>query len=122
VDQQNAETRDAFDFHTEHFDMWAVVEIMGRKVFAGRVTECVIAGAGFLRVDVPAVEALPAFTRYVEPHSVYGITPVNEAAARLCAERLRLRPVNTWELPALAPVFDAEATAADDCESDGCLF
>ena len=37
---------------TERFDTWALVEIMGHKQLAGRVSETTLAGAGMLRVDV----------------------------------------------------------------------
>ena len=34
-------------------DAWAIVEALGHNLFAGKVSEHVIGGAGFIRVDVP---------------------------------------------------------------------
>ena len=52
----------------EKFEEWAVVEIMGHKRFAGKVTEQAMGGAGFVRIDVPEItlpsgDVLPAFTK-----------------------------------------------------------
>ena len=47
---------------TEQFETWAIVEILGRKRFAGWVTEQQVAGQGFVRVDVPPVSRLIAVT------------------------------------------------------------
>lgn len=38
------------------FDQWAIVDVMGHQRYAGRVTEETLAGAGFIRVDVPEVK------------------------------------------------------------------
>ena len=40
----------------QKFEGFAIVELMGRNVIAGYVSEQVIAGAALLRVDVPATE------------------------------------------------------------------
>lgn len=41
----------------ESFEGFAIVELMGRHVVAGYVTEQVIAGVAMLRVDVPGANA-----------------------------------------------------------------
>ena len=85
------------------FDSWAIVEVMGHKKFAGRVQEHVVAGHGFIRVDVPECEAdgqkVEGFTKFIGPSSVYAMTPVSEAVARAVALQLRERPVHPWEMP-----------------------
>jgi hypothetical protein len=86
----------------EPFEQWCIVEIMGHKQLAGRVSEQVVAGKGFVRVDVPAVGDLQEFTKIVGPDSIYCLTPVSEKVAKLFAEKLRERPVSTWDLPAPA--------------------
>jgi len=75
------------------FDEWAVVELLGHTTLAGRCTEETIAGAGVLRIEVPATNDTPAFRRYVGPKALYSITPCSEyeayrLAARLKADRL----------------------------------
>lgn len=92
----------------EAFDSWALVEIMGRQQIVGRVTEAVIAGGAFLRVDVPAFNGSKAFTRFYGASSIYCISPVTEDVARqlLSQTRFRNEPVERWQLPQLAEKVD----------------
>lgn len=69
-------------------DTWAVVEIMGHKRIAGRVTEEPIAGTNMLRIDVPEVDGRPAYTVYHGGSAIYGITPCSEELARRAAADL----------------------------------
>lgn len=80
------------------FASWAIVEIMGRKQFAGMVSEQVIAGKGFLRVDVPETKHAKAFTKYFGTSSIYALTPTDEETARRFAEALREQPFETWRI------------------------
>lgn len=97
----------------EPFDSWAVVELMGRQVIAGRVTEAVIGGAALIRVDVPeqperkAVQswdhdepAIPAYTRYLGAASIYALNPCTEEIAKQAAQRMRARPPLAFGSPA----------------------
>lgn len=87
----------------EAFASWAIVEVLGRKQFAGHVSEQVVAGQALLRVDVPETtvgnETIPAFTKFVGPGSIYMLTPTDEATARRVAAALRERPVHVWQMP-----------------------
>jgi len=78
---------------------WGVVELMGHNVVAGEVSEQTIAGAAFLRVDVPEVDGQRPFTKFFGGAAIYAITPTDEATAREAAARLTVRPVNTWVVP-----------------------
>lgn len=71
-------------------DTWAVVEIMGHKVYAGRVTE----HGPFIRIDVPAVEGVEAYSKLFGASSIYCITPCTEEVARVAANRHRARPLD----------------------------
>jgi hypothetical protein len=85
----------------EAFATWAIVEVMGHKRFAGFVSEQVVAGHGFVRVDVPPIGEGPrdgAFTKLFGTASIYAITPVAEDVARKAAASFRERPVETWLL------------------------
>lgn len=82
------------------FDTFAIVELFGHARIAGRVSEQVIAGQGFVRVDVPANEQYPAFTRMYGTGAIYSITPVDESIARAAAAGMRERPVMVY-IPAL---------------------
>lgn len=112
---------------SEAFASWAVLEIMGHRRLGGFVRECQIAGAGMLRIDVPADGDTPAATVFYPPSSVYALTPCSEPAARAVAAANRVEPVHAWELPAAkdgpdrlrGPYFDPEIHAADDEDDEG---
>lgn len=90
-------------------DTWAIVELMGHRRVAGRVREAQVAGAGFLRLDVPAAGDSPARSQYVSPTSVYALHPVDETTARRVAQAWRSEPVTAWEMrdmPALTAPTD----------------
>jgi len=78
-------------------ETWAIVELFGHSQIAGLISEEEVAGAMFLRVDVPAVtEGREPFTRYFGNGAIYSITPVAEEIARRAVEALRPRPVTVW--------------------------
>lgn len=85
-------------------DGWYIVELMGHRRLAGRVTEVTVAGAGFLRIDVPGNADQPdVATQFVQPCSVYALTPTTEELARRVAATSRPAPVTRYELPAETP-------------------
>ena len=86
------------------FESWAIVEIMGHRKLAGRVTEESIAGTNLLRIDVPPVperegsygqklQERPAFTQYFGASAIFSLTPCNEETARQSADQFRDYPV-----------------------------
>lgn len=87
----------------ESFRAWAIVEIFGHERIAGDVSEQVIAGHGFVRVDVPELDGQPAFTRMYGHAAIYSITPVSEDIARRAAAAMRVRPVNVYLAALPAP-------------------
>lgn len=82
------------------FAEWVILELLGHRRLAGWLTEAQIAGASFLRIDVPSE---PPATQYYAPGSVYAITPTTEEIARAVAGRGGPTPVQRWELPAPEP-------------------
>lgn len=86
---------------TAAFEEWAVIELMGHARAAGRIREQQIAGAGFLRLDVPGADGEIAYTRFYAPGAVYSITPVSQEVAVALAQRLNTPPVTRWEIPQL---------------------
>lgn len=100
----------------ESFRTWAVVEIFGHERIAGEVSEQVIAGHGFVRVDVPELDGQAAFTRMYGHAAIYSITPVSEDIARRAAAGMRVRPVNVY-LAAL-PAPTGESPEDDDDDDD----
>lgn len=83
----------------EREGFWAVVEIMGHKRYAGFVSEHVIGGASFVRVDVPACDDKAAFSKMFGASSIYCITPVTEDVARGVAGQIREEPITPWDIP-----------------------
>lgn len=83
------------------FAEWVVIELMGHRRLAGYLTEQEIAGRGFLRLEVPAVDGQSPATQLYNPTSVYCITPTTEEVARAVAASARPAPVQRWELPGL---------------------
>lgn len=84
------------------FESWAVVELFGHNVIAGRVSEQMIAGTGFVRIDVPDISGVTGYTRMFGGSAIYSITPCSEEIARQYAENLRARPIAVYQaaLPA----------------------
>lgn len=80
------------------FKSWAIVQQMGHISYAGWVTTETIAGVSMLRVDVPDVPPVGAFTKYIHPSSLYDLTPVSEETARAAAAAKRAKPFDVWSL------------------------
>lgn len=75
------------------FAAWAHVEAMGHRSHWGRVSEEVIAGAAFLRVDEFALGGeTPRATAFYPPSSIYCLTPCTEETARTNATPWSGRP------------------------------
>jgi len=88
----------------EKFDCYAIVDVMGHQRYIGRVTEQVIAGTGFVRIDVPPVacegrQLKPGWTKLVGTGSIYAISPITEELAmRMVADRDDA-PISPYDLP-----------------------
>lgn len=84
------------------FRQWAIVELFGHARIAGMLTEQTIGGNSFVRVDVPEFidegQTFPAVTRLLGQASIYGITFVDEATAKIAAREIRYQPVSVWSL------------------------
>lgn len=110
----------------EVFDQWAIVDVMGHQRYVGKVTEQVIAGCGFIRIDIPATDKAEAWTKLVGTGSIYAITPVAEQVARKAATR-QAAPVQAWELQpklqrALPGMTDGGRPLDDDDEFEPLKF
>jgi hypothetical protein len=103
---------------TKTFESWAIVEIMGHKKFAGFVTEQSIGGLPFVRVDVPEIGELPAFTKFFGGMSIYCITPCTEETAIAFGRKLRERAFASYEAPRLSAPSSASELEFEDDEDD----
>jgi len=81
------------------FESYCIIELFGHQRIAGKVTEQVIAGQGFIRVDVPATKRQPAFTRMFGSGAIYSITPVEKEIAERAAEAIYVEPVTIYIAP-----------------------
>lgn len=106
------------------YEGWVVLELMGHRRLGGYLSEETIAGASFVRIDIPD----PAkeddswqATQFYSPAAVYCITPTTRELARALARTCSPSPVQRWELPSLEPPRDARPVGAvryDDDEDD----
>ena len=97
------------------FEGWCIVELMGHRRLAGHVSEQEIAGAAFVRLDVPGAKDQTGATQFYAPAAVYCITPTTEDIARRVATSSQPAPVQRWELAAPRE----EATDAEAFDDDG---
>lgn len=67
---------------TAPLDTWAIVEAMGHRTLAGKLTEVTIAGQPML-----SVLRMDGRTQYLPPSSVYMITPCTPQEAAAVARR-----------------------------------
>lgn len=82
-------------------ERWAVLELLGHRRLAGRVSEVEMFGVKMGRIDVPQGERM--VSQFFGGASVYSMTFVSEEAARCVAKGLEVRPVEPWEMPKALP-------------------
>lgn len=99
------------------FEGWAILELMGHRKLAGRVSEAVIGGGSFIRIDVPGENADVA-TQFYAPGAVYCITPCTEDLARRTAAGCRPAPVTEYDLPPRPRLRAASVPGCDDIPDD----
>jgi hypothetical protein len=92
----------------EDYEGWGIVEMMGHRKIAGKLSTQKVAGSKFLRIDIPArpdtaVETEFSATQFVHPNSLYALHPTTEEVARAVAARMSPDPVTAWDVKALMP-------------------
>jgi hypothetical protein len=87
---------------TEHakasFEGWVILELMGHRRLAGYLSEEVVGGTAFLRIDVPGQDTTISATQFYSGSAVYCITPTTEEIARKVAASSQPAPVTAWDL------------------------
>lgn len=81
---------------TDKFEQWAIVELFGHSRIAGKVSEQVIGGCSFVRVDVPPVNDNQPFTKLYGQGAIYAMTFVDEETAVGAATQLRETPIDEF--------------------------
>lgn len=93
---------------SEAFSGWAVVELMGHRKLAGRVSQVTQYGTAMLRLDVPGPDGQVAATQFYSSSAIYCLTPTTEEIAVAFAWTRKPEPVAAWELLSLpAPARSA---------------
>lgn len=95
---------------TTIFEVFALVELFGHNKIAGKVSEQVIGGTGFIRVDVPETSRKPAYTRFFNPSAIYSILPVDEGVMTRLAESIYTPDI----IPLTAPIRQLADGDGDD--------
>ncbi len=91
----------------ETTEEWALVELMGHRSLAGRVTEVQRFGATLMRIDIPG-ESDAFTTQFYGGQAIYCVTPTTEELARKAASRLLPRPTHPLLPPAQRSLYDDE--------------
>ena len=86
------------------FAGWAVVELMGRAIIAGRVETYQAGGVVFWRVDVPKVGTTVSepFTKIYGSSAIWCVTPCTEDVVRMTLLRVKpepLKAVSEYHVP-----------------------
>jgi len=89
---------------SDRFDEYAILELMGHRKLAGKVSEHTIGGSTFIRIDIPGGTA----TQFYNPSAVYCITPTTKDIAERFSKENTPQPVERWELPAPRPDPDLD--------------
>lgn len=98
------------------FEEWAIIELLGHRRLAGKVTEATILGGALLRIDVPGEGDTIKMTQFVGPQAIYSLTPTTEPMARAVAARSDPAPIERWELTQIPQ----RAVAVKRCRRCGC--
>jgi len=78
-------------------DFYAIVELFGHTKIAGRVTEQVIGGQAFVRVDVPEHGNNDAFTKLYGAGAIYCMSPCSEAVARRALGNITVSAISVYD-------------------------
>lgn len=80
------------------FEEWALLELMGHRKLAGKVSEETIASQTFIRIDIYSSENKIELTQYYNASAVYCMTPTTKEIAINFSKRNITIPITKWEL------------------------
>lgn len=98
---------------TEKFEEWAILELMGHRRLAGKVSETAILGGSLLRIDIPGEDG-KSTTQFYSPAAIYCLTPTTEVIAREVAKQFDPGPISPWEFPRLSDAGGHSGIREDD--------
>ena len=79
----------------EEKDFWAILELFGHTILAGKISKCEI--AEFVQINIPETKDIPAWSKMISPKAIYAITPCTEKVAKDKAESLKSMPIDRWD-------------------------
>lgn len=96
-----------------------ILELFGHNRIAGMVSTQTVGNSALIRVDVPAVDTNPGFTKFYGVSAVYAITPTDEPTMLQAVRAFRAKPIEAFrlQLPDAVPVkagYDPEDDDPDD--------
>ncbi len=86
---------------------WGIVELFGHARIAGALSDHMIGGESFVRVDVPdvtvpvgdgAMRTIPAHTKVFGAKAIYSFAFVDEGMALTAAHSIRHQPISSYTL------------------------
>lgn len=83
------------------FDGFAIIEFMGHRKRAGKVSTAEIGGTFVFRVETATPDG-EKLTEVYNASSLYCLTPVTEQVATIVARSINPAPITAWDLPAKA--------------------
>ena len=92
------------------YEGWAILELMGHRRLAGRISSATIAGTTFLRVDIENRAGEHLATQFYSGASIYCLTPSTEDVCRAMGDKIKPRPVQRYELDIPEPPRDLPNT------------
>lgn len=69
------------------YEGWTILELFGHRKLAGYLSPIELAGAGFLRMQVPGDNGVWAAEQLYSPQAVYALTPTTEETVREMVKR-----------------------------------
>jgi len=98
----------------EKFEQWAIVELFGHQKIAGLVSEQVVGGCSFVRVDVPEINNQQKCTRLYGQGAIYGMTFVDEETAIVAAKHFNPKPIDEWSAKRMLAIISNKPKPDDD--------
>jgi hypothetical protein len=96
------------------FDEWCVIELMGHKQIAGRVTAQAIGNSTLIRVDVPGDEGAQAITKLFGDAAIFSMTVCDKAVVIKWLEQNGIEAIPQFNMKSLRIEATRHFIGADD--------
>ena len=104
---------------TKSGEFWAIVELMGHLRIAGKVSPSPLCPGTLIRVDVPAVEGVQAFTKLISQSAIYALTVTDEETARAMVTYEQPRAMDAWTIKQAMAALPGPVAAGTPDDDDG---